>query len=533
MPTGAKVAQIAAHSLRDRRNPNYPLKLRETGGAETRKSGFFTASLGRMTTNLASQLAMFLTRNADNLFRRLAPLLLTVVSAVFTGCATTGTYPSLATQVDALVAPLIAANQFSGAIVLSRNASVLYQRGFGMANHSAGLAFTPDTPSDGGSLSKTFTAAGILWLVQEGRIKLDAPVTQYVAAYPHGQTTVRNLISHSNGLPADYAFFDPFFVQYEVRTTQAMLQVVAKQTPAPSFVPGTQYEYSSMGFDVAALVIESVTGQSYETFLKQRIFSRLGMKNTFARPARLADWIGVRTLGYRWRDAVWQSFDVFDMEGFLGGSNLYFSASDLGRWASANAAITALPAAVVAAGAHHNLIDGRPSGITGLSWYCDETGMRCYYTGSINAFHSLVYWDRARNESVALVINSAMPPWQVITFQRNLVNALAGRPVRLDALPPFVRFSSDTRSGAAGTYVAQGIGALTIEASSPRLSLRIDCGLKFDIFQVSRDVFYVPGTDYWLAFGGDTQPATLYLRSMFLDAPLSRLPDQAQPKTCK
>jgi len=407
-----------------------------------------------MTTTLTPHLAIPLVRMTDDLFRRVALLLLTLISAVFAGCATIGTQPGLATQVDALVTPLIAANQFSGAIVLSRNGSVLYQRGFGMANHSAGLAFTPDTPSDGGSLFKTFTAAGILWLVEEGRIKLDAPVTQYVSAYPHGQTTVRHLISHSNGLPDDYKFFDPYFAKDEIRTNQALLRVVAKQAPAPSFLPGTRYEYSDMGFDVASLVIESVTGQSYETFMKERFFSRLGMNNTFVRPARLADWIGVRTLGYRWRDAEWQLFDVFDMEGYIGGSNLYFSASDLGRWASANAAGTALPAAVVAAGAQRNLIEGKPSGINGLSGHCDDTGSRCYYTGVLNTFHSLVYWGRARNESVALVINSTMPPWQIITLQRNLVDALAGRPVGLDAPPPFMRFSGDTRSGAAGTYVA-------------------------------------------------------------------------------
>jgi len=88
-----------------------------------------------MTTSLASRLVILLARNADELFRRLALLLLTVVSAVFMGCASISTHPSLANQVDAIVAPLIAANQFSGAIVLSRNGSVLCQRGFGMANH--------------------------------------------------------------------------------------------------------------------------------------------------------------------------------------------------------------------------------------------------------------------------------------------------------------------------------------------------------------------------------------------------------------
>jgi len=114
-----------------------------------------------MTTNLAPRLAILLTYNADNLIRRMALLPLILASAFLAGCASISTQPDLEAEVDAVVAPLIAANQFSGAIVLSRNGSVLYQRGFGMANQSAGLAFTAETPTDGASLDKTFTAAGI------------------------------------------------------------------------------------------------------------------------------------------------------------------------------------------------------------------------------------------------------------------------------------------------------------------------------------------------------------------------------------
>ncbi|MEZ5514304.1 MAG: serine hydrolase domain-containing protein [Steroidobacteraceae bacterium] len=465
-------------------------------------------------------------------FRRAAISLLTVTTAILTGCVNVGMQQRLATQVDAVVAPLVAANQFSGAIVLSRAGQVIYQRGFGLANRSAGLTFTPDTPSDGASLAKTFTAAAVWWLAYEGRIELDAPVTRYVAEYPHEQTTVRHLISHSNGLPPYYEFFDPYFAENEVRTTQALLRVVAKHSPVPRFQPGSRFEYSNLGFDVAALIIENVTGQSYETFLRERFFSGLGMQNTIARPARLADWEGVRTLGYRWHDARWQLFDVFDMEAFLGASNLYFSASDLGRWASANAAGTALPAKVFSAGQHRPLIGGAPSAITALSWYCDDSGFRCYYTGSLNAFHSLVYWDRERDESLALVTNSTMPPWQVISLQRNLVDALAGRAVRVDASAPFVEITREGQASAAGHYLSEGSGVATVEVDSAGLSFRLDCGLKHDMFQVSPDVFYVPGVDYWIGFGGGTEPTTMYLRSMFLDATLKRLPVDAQPTAC-
>jgi len=485
-----------------------------------------------MGSESAGESTTLQSRKADHMNGRMGILLLALGSAACAGGAAIDADASLTSRVEALVAPLLAANQFSGAIVLSRNDRVLYQDGFGMANHSAGLPFTPDTPSDGASLAKTFTAAGVWSLVAEGRVGLDEPVTRYVPEYPHQQTTVRQLLSHSNGLPAYYEFFDPYFTPDQVRTTQALLRVVAQQAPAPSFLPGTQFEYSNLGFDVAALMIERVTGQNYETFLKARFFSPLGMHDTFARPARLAEWRGVRTVGYRWRDSSWQPFDVFDMEAFLGASNLYFSATDLGRWANANATGSALPATVVTAGAQRSPIDGKPSPITGLSWYCDNTGVRCYYTGSLNAFHSLVYWDRERGESVALVTNSTVPPWQVITLQRNLVAALAGRPVRVDTTGPFMEFDDDTQVGAVGTYAAEEVGVVTVDAGPAGLALRVDCGLTFDMFRVARDVFYVPGADYWIAFGGGVLPATMHLKSMFVEATISRLPDRAAREAC-
>jgi CubicO group peptidase (beta-lactamase class C family) len=428
----------------------------------------------------------------------------------------------LAARVDALVAPLVEARQFSGAVVLTRRGRVVYERGFGLANHAASLPFTPDTPHDGASLAKTFTAAGLQLLVHEGRIALDTPVQRLLPEYPHAQTTVRHLLSHSNGLPPYYEFFDPHFAKDAVRTTRGLLAVVAREQPAPSFAPGTRFEYSNLGFDAAALLIEQVTGQGYEAFVAERFFKPLGMRASFARPARLADWRGVRTPGYRWRDGAWQIFDAFDNEAFLGASNLYFSARDLSRWASAFAAGRALPAAVLAAGLQRPLITGHASAINGLSWYCDGANQRCWYSGSYNAFHSVVYWDRARDESVVYVSNSTLPPWPSISLARDLLAALAGASTSTPAPPAFERFDRNTRPGIAGIYRAAGIGAITIHSTPNGLALRVDGGLEHDLFPVTREDFYVPGLDWFVRFSGGATPTTLHLRSMLLDTAARR-----------
>lgn len=452
-------------------------------------------------------------------------LSLALFASLLAGCATPRTDQELARRLEAAIAPLVAAHEFSGAVVLARRGQVVYQRGFGLANHAAAVAFTPDTPSDGASLAKTFTAAALWWLVSDGRVDVDAPAARYLPHYPHAGATVRHLIEHSSGLPADYAFFDAHFGADELRTTAAMLAVVARQAPAPAFLPGSRFEYSSFGYDVAALLIERVTGQRFEAFVAERFFVPLGMPSSFARPARLADWPGTRTLGYRWRDGAWQEVKVNDLEGFLGGSNFYFSTADVARWASANAAGKALPAAAFSLGQQRSRIGGQRSPMTGLSWYCDESGRRCYYTGMLNAFHAFAYWDRERGDAVAFMSNSALPPWRVIGLQRELVAALAGRPA--DAVRPasFEPFDRKSRPALAGTYVADGLGVLTISSAAGRLSLRVGDGLEFDVFQVSRDVFFAPGPDYWLSFSGGKPPAALHVRSMFVDAVARRRAD--------
>ncbi len=157
-----------------------------------------------------------------------------VFASALAGCAHVRQDEVLIARVDALIGPLVDGHEFSGAVVLARQGKVVYQRGFGMANRASGHSFTPRTAGDGGSLAKTFTAAGVWSLSHEGRIDLDAPVARYVAEFPHAATTVRQLISHSNGLPWDCTWFDPHFRKNELRTTQAMLKVLALHAPSPA-----------------------------------------------------------------------------------------------------------------------------------------------------------------------------------------------------------------------------------------------------------------------------------------------------------
>jgi CubicO group peptidase (beta-lactamase class C family) len=342
---------------------------------------------------------------------------------------------ALAAAVEALVQPLVQARLFSGAVVLARDGRLRVARGFGLANHALGLAFTPDTPCDAASLAKNFTAAGIWLLVHEGRLRPQQPVQALVPEYPHAAVTVWNLLTHSGGLAPDYGEFDRHFQPGQVRHTEALLTLAGREQPAPRFEPGSRFEYSDLGYDALALVIERVSGQPYAGFVRQRFLVPHGLEQAFARPARLADWPVPRTRGYRFREGRWQDDDAYDDEAFIGASNLQFSARDLARWSSAWAQARVLPAAAERAGSEVAVCAGQRSAVNALGWTAlpaaapaVASGAGGHNTGNYNGFRACVQWSRPRREVLAYVSNGGLPQRQGDALQAALAELLAGRP---------------------------------------------------------------------------------------------------------
>lgn len=159
----------------------------------------------------------------------------------------------------------------------------------GLRDNAAGLAFTPDTRFHVGSLTKTVLATGVLRLVSTGQIELDAPVTGYLTGLfpdraPPGfrEVTVRHLLDHTAGL--DDARLWQMFSE---RPRPDDRLVAAFPEPAAQLRvrarPGSIFSYSNMGYALLGMVIESITGSRYETYLDQHLLRPLGMhESTFA-----------------------------------------------------------------------------------------------------------------------------------------------------------------------------------------------------------------------------------------------------------
>lgn len=380
--------------------------------------------------------------------------------------------------------------RFQGAVVMSRGGRIDYAAGFGFANIERRLPFTPDTPTDAASIAKTFTAAALLMLATEQRVDLETPVRSVLPEYPHVATRLRHLLSHSAGLP-HYEWLDSRAAAGEVRTNPSHLALVARDARAPGFAPGSEFAYDNVAYDVAAMVVERITGSSYAQVVSERFMRPLGL-NAFVRPARFTDWPGLRTRGYRRTASGWQDHDAHDLEGFHGAGNIYLSARDLCRWAEGYR-LAVGPDSSRAALAPAGLDGGRTTGLSLGSWYVSTDGTRRYYTGHHNGFHSFAYADEGRGLAIAWVANDAPPPWLQPALARALIAIAEGRePERLEPTAAALALADPD-----GVYRVAGVGEVAISRHGRNLRLRLR-GVGYDGFAVARGVHYVPGLDAYL-----------------------------------
>jgi hypothetical protein len=136
----------------------------------------------------------------------------------------------------------------------------------------------------------------------------------------------------------------------------------------------------------------------------------------------------------------------------------------------------------------------------------------------------MAYWDRSRGQAVAMISNSDLSPWTLITLQRGLVAALAGREPDHAARPVFVSLDSAERASIAGRYVVPRGDTISVTNADAGLRLRINGGLEFDVFHIMPDAFYVPGPDYFVGFSGEAAVRQMHVRSMFVDIIALRIP---------
>jgi D-alanyl-D-alanine carboxypeptidase len=200
-----------------------------------------------------------------------------------------------ANELDDFVKAVMAQRHIPAAsIAVVKDGAVVKVAGYGLADMENNVAARPDTVYKIGSVSKQFISAGVMLLVQDGKIAVDDKVSKHLEGTPDTwrDITLRHLLTHTSGVVREAPAFDPYKVQPDI-------DVIKSAYPLPlRFKPGEKYEYSNVGYYVLAEIIHRVGGKPWAEFLNERIFAPLGMTST--RVTSVSDIVSNRADGYLW-----------------------------------------------------------------------------------------------------------------------------------------------------------------------------------------------------------------------------------------
>ncbi|HTM51335.1 MAG TPA: serine hydrolase domain-containing protein [Bryobacteraceae bacterium] len=279
--------------------------------------------------------------------------------------------PALADQTDIYVAAEMKRQRIPGlSVAVVRNGEPVKLQGYGLADVENDVPATADTVYLLASVTKQFTAAAVMMLIQEGRIGLDEPVGKYLESAPAAwkEITPRRLMSHTSGLPVEVPFERRpgwFLIEH---TRQEFLAAATARKPA--FAPGEKFEYSNTGFYLLSVLVEKVSGKTFGEFLRERIFQPLGMTAT-----RLSDPRAViphRSGAYGLQNGVLVNRGHPTATSGLGTGCLISTARDMARWDAGLSAASILPGqALKQMWTPLKFPDGSESGY-GFGWMIDD-----------------------------------------------------------------------------------------------------------------------------------------------------------------
>ena len=237
-----------------------------------------------------------------------------------------------ATAIDGFMTRAADYGQFNGAIMVVDKGRIVYQRAFGFANMELKVPNTTATRFEIASMTKPMTAIAIMQLVQEGKVRLDGKVSDYLPWYPSetgSRITVEQLLNHTSGLPGDIVFDSPgpgaevvAAINADLFSNDSLVKLIARRPLR--FEPGTGYGYSSDAYAVLGAIVEHAGGRPYWQGLRQRVLDRAGMTQTGI--SYLAPLVPQRAAGYA------QRFDGYTNAPHIGvtpAGGLYSTLRDL------------------------------------------------------------------------------------------------------------------------------------------------------------------------------------------------------------
>ena len=309
--------------------------------------------------------------------------------------------------IDAVVEEARAADQIPGvSVAVHWRGEELLANGYGLADVENNVPATEHTVYRIGSVTKQYTAAAVMKLVEQGKLNLEDAFTKYLPDYPVGDFTISvgQLLDHTAGIKG-YTEMPVFWEKGRLDLThEEMIELFSE--PPFEFEPGERFQYSNSAYYLAGVVVEKVSGKSYADFLRDEFFEPLGLRESYY--LYNTPIVPNRAEGYEVRDGELVNDDPLSMHLPYSAGSLGASVSDLVRWKLALIQGRALtPKSFAEMVGQRTLRDGKPAGY-GLGFFVGSLDghRKVSHGGGINGFRAQLSWYPDDELIVAVLTNS-------------------------------------------------------------------------------------------------------------------------------
>jgi CubicO group peptidase (beta-lactamase class C family) len=452
------------------------------------------------------------------------------------GAITNAPMPARDALVGALFSRVITNSGAGAAVLVAQNGKVLLQKGYGLADISAGTPITPQTKFRIGSITKQFTASAILKLQEQGKLSVGDKLAKFFPDFPRGrEVTLRHLLTHTSGIRS-YTDMPGFIEKVTAPITPDKLIDSFKDEPY-DFAPGKKWHYDNSGYFLLGMIVEKVSGKSYEQFLRENFFEPLKMNDTGVYRTGLA--LEHEALGYQFESGKFNKALNWDMSWAGAAGALYSTVEDLYRWNEAIFTGKALSDASLKAAWTPVLTEDDkkddPEVGYGFGWdIALVRGVRAIsHGGGLNGF-STVLFRLPRQNFTVVVLENALPgaspaPGELahLVTEIYLGDSLPTRPVQAVNTNVTVK----ALDAIVGRYDYKG-AILTVTREQNHLYAQLTGQQRFEIFPKSETEFFWKITDAKVKFvkdaDGKVSKAIHHQNGLTFDAP--RLPDLSETK---
>lgn len=338
---------------------------------------------------------------------------------------------NLEAEIDAIFKQAYPIHGPGATVLIAKDDKVVYRKAFGMANLELNVAMTPENVLQLGSITKQFTAVAILMLMEQGKLSLQDPLSNFIADFPRGdEITLHHLLNHTSGIKS-YNTLPDFGTQ--MRLDLAPEEMIGRFKHLPlDFNPGEKYAYSNSGYFLLGYIIAQRSGMPYEDFIQTNIFDPLGMKSScYANTYRL---VPHRANGYQFYEGNFENAEYMSPTIPYAAGALMSTVDDMFLWNQAihhNLLISESSKQI--AFTNHTLNSGKPCNY-GYGWRIDEIegiptrehagGMNGFTTSGIYLPDSNLY---------AIVLTNLDDGKGAETHNLKAVYAILGKPITAKA----------------------------------------------------------------------------------------------------